>query len=130
MSKQKVVLFCRSATKSQIAFQLERLTQYAKVNDCEVVAVVTERSNGVYARRWKLNLAMRLAQKHSAGILIANMSRVSRETAMAEKILQRMKHRRIQLYTTDDGVGLDMVDVMLRQSNMVDLCAFPYISIV
>ncbi len=91
MSKQKVVLFCRSATKAQLAFQIEQLKQYAGANNCEVVAVVAERCSGVSTRRWKLNLAMRIAQKHSAGILTPNISRVSRRTQIAEKFLLRIE---------------------------------------
>lgn len=51
MSKKKVVLFCRSVTASQIAYQLAQLKQYAEANNCEVVAVVTEKRNGVSVRR-------------------------------------------------------------------------------
>lgn len=111
MRKQKVVLFCRSATKAQLALQIEQLKQYADANNCEVVAVVTEQRNGVSPRRWKLNLAMRIAQKHSAVILVPNISRVSRTTQTAERFLLRMKRRKIQLYTMDEGMERNQVDV-------------------
>ena len=121
MKKQKVVLFCRSATKEQLVSQLEQLKQYADANNCEVVAVVAERRNGISARRWKLNLAMRIAQKHSAGILTPNISRVSRTTQIAEKFMLKMKCRKIQLYTMTEGMERDLVDVFLIHSKMSNL---------
>ena len=127
MKKQKVVLFCRSATKEQLASQLEQLKQYADANNCEVVAVVAERRNGISARRWKLNLAMRLAQKHSAGILVPSISRVSRTTQMAEKFLLRMKRRKIQLYAMDEGMVRNLVDVFLIRSKMSAIVSPSYI---
>lgn len=130
MSKQKVVLFCRSETKPQLAFQMEQLKQYADANNCEVVAVVTEQRNGVSARRWKLNLAMRIAQKRSAGILMSNISRVSRITQIAEKFLLRMKRRQIQLYTMEEGMERELVDVFPIHSKMADLVSHPYVSTV
>lgn len=130
MSKQKVVLFCRSATKAQLAFQIEQLKQYAEANNCEVVAVVTEQRNGVSARRWKLNLAMRIAQKHSAGILVPSISRVSRTTQMAEKFLLRMRRRKIQLYAMDEGMARNLVDVFLIRSKMPAIVSPSYMSTV
>ena len=130
MSKQKVVLFCRSATKAQLMFQIEHLKQYADANNCEVVAVVTEQRNGVSARRWKLNLAMRIAQKHSAGILTPNISRVSRTTQMAEKFLLRMKRRKMQLYAMDEGMEKNLVDEFLIHSKMAAILSPSYMSTV
>lgn len=128
MRKQKVVMFCRSETKSQLAFQVEQLKQYADANNCKVVAVVTEQRNGVSARRWKLNLAMRIAQKRSAGILMSNIPRVSRITQIAEKFLLRMKRRKIQLYAMEEGMERDLVDVFLIRSKMADLVSASYVS--
>lgn len=130
MSKQKVVLFCRSATKAQLAFQIEQLKQYADANNCEVVAVVAERRSGVSTKRWKLNLAMRIAQKHFAGILTPNISRVSRTTQIAEKLLLRMKRRKIQLYAMDEGMARNLVDVFLIRSKMPAIVSPSYMSTV
>ena len=130
MCKQKVVLFCRSATEEQLASQVEQLKRYADANNCEVVAVVTEQRNGVSTRRWKLNLAMRIAQKHSAGILTPNISRVSRTTQTVEKLLLRMKRRKIQLYTMAEGMERDLVNIFLIHSKMSNLVSPPYMSTV
>lgn len=130
MSKQKVVLFCRSATKTQLAFQIEQLKQYADANNCEVVAVVAERRNGTSTRRWKLNLAMRIAEKHSAGILTPNISRISRTTQMAEKFLLRMKRRKIQLYAMDEGMERNLVDEFPIHSKMAAIQSPAYMSTV
>lgn len=130
MSKQKVVLFCRSETKPQLAFQIEQLKQYADVNNCEVVAVVAEQRKGVSGRRWKLKLVMRIAQKCSAGILMSNISRVSRITQIAEKFLLRMKRRQIQLYTMEEGMERDIADVFPIHSKLTDLVSQPYMTTV
>lgn len=130
MSKMKVVLYCRSATFQQLAYQKEQLIRYAEENDCEVVAIVTEKRNGVSARRWKLNLAMRLAQKYSAAILIRDISRMSRVTAVVIRILERLQQRRIKLYTTIEGMEKDAVEMNLLHSVLADMVNLPNMSMV
>lgn len=104
--------------------------RYAEENDCEVVAIVTEKRNGVSARRWKLNLAMRLAQKYSAAILIRDISRMSRVTSVAIRILERLQQRRIKLYTTIEGMEKDTVEMYLLHSVLADMVSLPNMSTV
>lgn len=130
MGMQKVVLFCRSATKEQVAFQQKRLMQYTKEHDCEVVAVVIERRSGVSARRWKLNLSMRLAVKNAAGILMVDISRVSRLHKVAEKFARQLHRRKIKLYTMPNGVEEDQVGIILRYSKLAGLESAPIVSMV
>lgn len=128
MGKQKVVLFCRSATTPQLAYQQERLKEYADANNCEVVAIVMDRRNGATARRWKLNLAMRIACKRSAGILVTDISKVSRNPIMSVKFARQLHRQKIELFTTVDGVEKDQVETILLYSKFAGLESYPKLS--
>lgn len=118
MNGQKVVLLCRSATKEQLAFQQQRLTQYAEENGCEIVAIVGECKSGTSIRRFKLTMAIRLAHRNQAHILTTDISRVSRLHSVAVKYAKQLCRRAIQLFTMDEGIGKNQVENILTYANL------------
>jgi len=128
MGKQKLVIFCRSATSEQLALQVERLTKYAEENNCEVVAVVQEQRTGVSNRRWKWRLAMRLAKKYEAAILVTDLSRVARDSFVVSKYAKQLRHRRIKLFSAIEGIKKDQVENMLAVAKLISWLTLPQLS--
>ena len=128
MEKQKIVIFCRSATSEQLALQVERLTKYAEENNCEVVAVVQEQRTGVSNRRWKWRLAMRLAKRYEASLLVADLSRVARDSFVASRYAMQLRHRRIKLFSAMEGIKKDQVENMLAVVKVISWLTAPQLS--
>lgn len=124
MDNQKVVLLCRSATPEQLTIQRDYLLKISQDNNWEVGAIIMEKRRGTSRRRFKLRLAMRLAQRHNAAILVEDVSRIARDTAIAAGFSKMLKRRAIKLFSAKDGVKADLVASMFQLVNMAILAAF------
>lgn len=114
MDIQKVVLLCRSETHEQLKIQRNYLLKIAQDNNWEVVAVIMEKRKGRYRRRFRLRLAMNLAQWHKAAILVGDVSRLSRDPSVAVEYAKQLRSRNIKLISAKDGVKIDQVNSILQ----------------
>lgn len=114
MDIQKVVLLCRSETHEQLKIQRNYLLKIAQDNNWEVVAVIMEKRKGRYRRRFRLRLAMNLAQWHKAAILVGDVSRLSRDPSVAVEYAKQLRSRNIKLISAKDGVKTDQVNSILQ----------------
>lgn len=124
MDIQKVVLLCRSENQEQLKIQRNHLLNVAQDNNWAVVAVIIEKRNGISRRRFRLRLAMYLAQKHSAAILVEDISRVARDTSVAVEYAKQLRCRDIKLISAKDGGKADQVPSILQLAMVNKMVAF------
>lgn len=121
MDIQKVVLLCRSETHEQLMIQRNYLLKIARDNNWEVAAVIMEKRKGRYRRRFRLRLAMNLAQRHNAAILVGDVSRLSRDPFVAVEYAKQLRSRNIKLISAKDGVKTDQVNTILQLEMLAKL---------
>ena len=103
MKQQKIVLYCRFATKEQLCVQKERLREYARNHNCEVVAEIDDRCSLKRFRRWRLRGVIRVASKHEADIAVVNVSRISRKFSDLVWFTQKLSKQNLSLLSISDG---------------------------
>lgn len=123
MDIQKVVLLCRSETHEQLVIQRNYLLKIAQDNNWQVVAVIMEKRKGRYRRRFRLQLAMNLAQRHKAAILVGDASRLSRDPSVAVEYAKQLRSRNIKLISAKDGVKTDQVNTILQYEKLAKLAS-------
>lgn len=123
MDIQKVVLLCRSETHEQLMIQRNYLLKIARDNNWEVAAVIMEKRKGRYRRRFRLRLAMNLAQRHNAAILVGDVSRLSRDPFVAVEYAKQLRSRNIKLISAKDGVKTDQVNTILQLEMLAKLAS-------
>ena len=123
MDIKKVVLLCRSKTHEQLMIQRNYLLKIARENNWEVVAVIMEHRKGSYRRRFRLRLAMSLAQRHNAAILVADVSRLSREADIAIEFAKQLRSRKIKLISAKDDTKTDQVNTILQYEMLAKLAS-------
>lgn len=123
MDIQKVVLLCRSETHEQLMIQRNHLLKKAEDNNWKVVAVIMEKRKGRYRRRFRLRLAMNLAQRHKAAIIVGDVSRLSRDPSVAVEYAKLLRSRNIKLISAKDGVKTDQVNTILQYEMLAKLAS-------
>ena len=123
MDIQRVVLLCRSETREQLMIQRNYLLKIAHENNWQVVAVIMEKRKGRYRRRFRLRLAMNLAQRHRAAILVADVSRLSRDPSIAVEYAKQLRSRNITLISAKDNVKTDQVNTILQYEKLAKLAS-------
>lgn len=123
MDIQRVVLLCRSETHEQLMIQRNYLLKIAHDNGWQVVAAIMEKRKGRYRRRFRLRLAMNLAQRHRAAILVADVSRLSRDPSVAVEYAKQLRSRNIKLISAKDGVKTDQVGTILQYEKLAKLAS-------
>lgn len=123
MDIQRVVLLCRSETHEQLMIQRNYLLKIAYENNWQVVAVIMEKRKGRYRRRFRLRLAMNLAQRHRAAILVADVSRLSRDPSIAVEYAKQLRSRNIKLISAKDNVKTDQVNTILQYEKLAKLAS-------
>ena len=123
MDIQKVVLLCRSETHEQLMIQRNHLLKIAEDNNWQVVAVIIEKRKGRCRRRFRLRLAMMLAQRHNAVILVGDVSRLSRDPSVAVEYAKLLRSRNIKLVSAKDGVKTDQVNTILQYEMLAKLAS-------
>lgn len=123
MDIQRVVLLCRSETHEQLMIQRNYLLKIAHDNGWQVVAAIMEKRKGRYRRRFRLRLAMNLAQRHRAAILVADVSRLSRDPSIAVEYTKQLRSRNIKLISAKDGVKTDQVGTILQYEKLAKLAS-------
>ena len=123
MDIQRVVLLCRLETHEQLMIQRNYLLKIAHDNDWQVVAAIMEKRKGRYRRRFRLRLAMNLAQRHRAAILVADVSRLSRDPSVAVEYAKQLRSRNIKLISAKDGVKTDQVGTILQYEKLAKLAS-------
>jgi DNA invertase Pin-like site-specific DNA recombinase len=103
VKQQKIVLYCRFATKEQLCIQKERLREYARNHNCEVVAEIDDRCSLKRFRRWRLRRVIRVASKHEANIAVVNVSRIAREFPNITWFNQKLSKQNLSLLSTAEG---------------------------
>lgn len=102
MNAQKIVLYCRASTKEQLLLQEQKLRHYALEHHQEIVAVVFDMRSGKHIRRLKLQMAVRLARRYNAAIVINDLSRISRHLKEAAKFMGQLKRRNVSLLSASE----------------------------
>ncbi|MBQ3542232.1 MAG: recombinase family protein [Oscillospiraceae bacterium] len=123
MDIKNVVLLCRSETHEQLIIQRNHLLKIAEENNWQVVAVIMEKHKGRYRRRFRLRLAMNLAQRHRAAILVGDVSRLSRNPSIAIEYAKQLRHRNIKLISAKDDVKTDQVNSILQYEMLAKLAS-------
>lgn len=123
MDIQKVVLLCRSETHEQLMIQRNHLLKIAEDNNWQVVAVIIEKRKGRCRQRFRLRLAMMLAQRHNAAILVGDVSRLSRDPSVAVEYAKLLRSRNIKLVSAKDGVKTDQVNTILQYEMLAKLAS-------
>lgn len=103
MERRKLVLYCRSSTKTQILIQAERLRDYATKNNCQIVAEVFDKSRTRFFRRLKQQKALCLASRHKAEIALVSVSRISRELTEVNRFAQQLEEKHVSVITPTEG---------------------------
>ena len=120
---KNVVLLCRSETHEQLIIQRNHLLKIAEENNWQVVAVIMEKHKGRYRRRFRLRLAMNLAQRHRAAILVGDVSRLSRNPSIAIEYAKQLRHRNVKLISAKDDVKTDQVNSILQYEMLAKLAS-------
>lgn len=123
MDIQQVVLLCRSEAHEQLMIQRNYLLKIAHENNWQVVAVIMEKRKGRYRRRFRLRLAMNLAQRHRAAIFVADVSRLSRDPSIAVEYAKQLRSRNIKLISAKDNVKTDQVNTILQYEKLAKLAS-------
>ena len=123
MDIKNVVLLCRSETHEQLMIQRNNLLKIAEENNWQVVAVIMEKRKGRYRRRFRLRLAMNLAQRHRAAILVGDVSRLSRNPSIAIEYAKQLRRRNIKLISAKDDVKTDQVNSILQYEMLAKLAS-------
>lgn len=123
MDIKNVVLLCRSETHEQLIIQRNHLLKIAEENNWQVVAVIMEKHKGRYRRRFRLRLAMNLAQRHRAAILVGDVSRLSRNPSIAIEYAKQLRRRNIKLISAKDDVKTDQVNSILQYEMLAKLAS-------
>ena len=82
-----------------------------------------EKRKGRYRRRFRLRIAMNLAQRHRAAILVGDVSRLSRNPSIAIEYAKQLRRRNIKLISAKDDVKTDQVNSILQYEMLAKLAS-------
>lgn len=100
----KVIIYARYSTQSKfLNEQIQKIMDYCKKKDLEVVSVQREVGKG--RRFFRIALWKAMRNKKADAVVIYNMSRISRELNTAKKLVSKIyKHNKILISAEDDGI--------------------------
>ena len=100
----KVIIYARYSTQSKfLNEQIQKIMDYCKKKDLEVVSVQREVGKG--RRFFRIALWKAMRSKKADAVVIYNMSRISRELNTAQKLISKIyKHNKILISVEDDSI--------------------------
>lgn len=107
MDKKRAYLYCRTAhpNKNALAAQKRELTAYAKAQDFTITGVVSECGNGLdYSRAGLCEIMWAAAEEDIDILLVANPSRLGRDSYKNEALLRWMKECGVSVVCADGTV--------------------------
>lgn len=118
----KVIIYARYSTQSKfLNEQIQKIMDYCKKKDLEVVSVQREVGKGRRIFRIALWKAMR--NKKADAVVIYNMSRISRELKTAQKLVSKIyNHNKILISVEDDSmINLELLDSLAENMCEADM---------
>ena len=91
---KKVCIYCRTAQDNQVELdlQIEKLKDFAKEKDLEIVKIISETGSGLDFNRKGLNEIMKIAKSKQVDmILVRDISRISRDTIFNLKFVEEIQ---------------------------------------
>lgn len=115
MVKKRAYLYCRTAhpDKDALEAQKRNLTAYAEAQDFTITGVVSESGSGLDYSRAGLHEAMwAVAEKDVDVLLIANLSRLGRDTYKNEALLRWTRECGVSIVCADGTVPQTFSEIL------------------
>ena len=93
--REQCVLYLRVSSKAQadsglgMEAQEATCTKFAMENNMEIIQIIREQASGGNDTRPKLKLALRLAKKHKANLVVARLCRLARSVSYGSKLMEQ-----------------------------------------
>lgn len=121
--RRRAIVYCRVSTDKQeqdgasLDYQEEKCTQYAKLNDIEVIAVLREAKSGFihYSLREKLTLGRQLVRDGVADMIIVfDLRRFSRNFVHSAMIFEEIESAGAEIVSVSENIDNSLTGKLIR----------------